>query len=72
MGLISLTRAWLTSRGPQKAETLNQNFEYLESLVPPGGLELISKAEAEAGTSEIPRAWSAKRIAEAIAALTPP
>jgi hypothetical protein len=35
-------------------------------------LSLIPKAEAEAGTSTTNRLWSAERVAQAIAALTPP
>lgn len=37
-----------------------------------GSLSLISKATAEAGTSPYVSLWSAERVAQAIAALTPP
>ena len=42
-------------------------FEIADQLVPP----TVSKAEAEAGTAVNVRSWTAQRIAQAIAALTP-
>ena len=66
----SLTRAEVSADGEylQFASGAGiTQFEIATQLVPP----TVSQADAEAGTSENVRSWTARRVAQAIAALTP-